>query len=461
MNSYEIYEEIKVENDFISLAKIFDFRIDERVSEHARVYVFGLLDDVVKINDVLSIGSKSEFKIIIKYPNKADGKFIFDGILENFEILLNAGEKFIKLNLISRSFEADGEETTKRYNNSEKEYVNIFNKIVREKYGGDLSGDALGDMKQENLIVQYRETDWQFLKRIASHANLAISTKPQENGKLEILVGFPDGDTKNFDGQVFKKDFYFNAELPEYIGISTEYYDLCDKVSFEGDVYYIIKKMIELREGVLFNTYTLTPSEGFNVPYVCNRKIAGASLSGKVLGFDKDKPNHASVYLEVDEEEAEDSERLEIVTVYSGEGEDMHFGVFTMPEIGASVSLYFPDDDEENAYISSSFLHEDLSQVLESQKEKSFYAFGNELKMNTESVRMRAKDDRSSLELEDEQGIIIKSDGALLIKSAEIELGLKNKLTISAEKELEFKTNASSVLLNGDIEINASGLVRL
>jgi len=443
--------------------KIFDLSIKERISAHATAYVFGQLDDTADIGFILSLNAKSDFKITIKYSSSVEElspKLVFAGRLKDFELSFNAGKKFIKLNLISLSYNLDEKADTARFNNPSKKYMNIFKKIVEDIHNGVCLDHVLEPESKEQggLIVKYRETDWQFLKRLASHAQTVISTK-MEDDKIKIIVGFPNGGVADLDGQLIKKNFHFGTDSTEYIVQSNEYHDLCGKVSFDGETCIITKKTIELREGIFVKIYALSP-EDFTVPVEYNHLIAGAALKGKVTEIDSARPNYVRVLLNDDYDGAKDSEWIQVATVYSGEGEGIH-GVHVMPEIGAEVSLYFPEAQEKLAYIASSFHPEADNENLETHEVKQFDVLGNRFKMETEALKLHTKEDKMAFEMHKEEGISIVGNDSILMGSNGIELRLNSDLKITSEKEVEFKTNSSSVLLSGDVEINATGLVNL
>lgn len=192
--------------------------------------------------------------------------------------------------------------------------------IISEHTQGDIADYLTNDEKIEKLIIQYRETDWEFFKRIASRFFGGIVPALQYDAP-KIILGKPQG-TKR--GEIEKYNFHVNKDLNRFlisskngneeltqldvitffiettdefdIGDCLTYFDKASNLTYTD--FYIKSKEIEMIEGTLRFRYSLCSEKGFMMDKIYNEKIVGVSLKGEVL----DRVNDTvKVKLEIDD----------------------------------------------------------------------------------------------------------------------------------------------------------------
>ena len=347
---------------------------------------------------------------------------------------------------------------TKRYHNPDKTYACLFNKIT-QAHQGECTDHAFNGEAQTDVAIQYQETDWQFLRRLASHKEALVFTR-MDAPELAVIIGTPDSEPTALSGDLLEKTFASNIFAHRVR--SVENHPLCSRVTFNDETYCIAGRTIHAHEGILLQTYTLRPPETLTTAKAYNAALAGASLPGTVYDFNPDHGlNYLRIKLDADESGAEDNDEwFEVATPYSGEGNAGSFGVYIMPSPSARVALYFPQADESLAYVAAVFQSEDIPQgILESQENKQWATGGHTLMMNDERLKLSYKES-AALSLETNDVFSIYSEAAILIKGDALELNKMANVAVTG-KEIELKTNSSSILLGRNIDISATAPIRL
>jgi len=224
-----------------------------------------------------------------------------------------------------------------------------------------------------SLALQYKETDWEFLIRMASRAGTGVvadytSETPalkfvEEDGTLEItdekdkllsvskyLVGGKEKVSYFFAlGKGYEKGNEKKREC--FIGT---------KCSYDGEdisAGNLLCKSLEVSvvEGAVI--YTVELSEDLSEVKMFNDKISGISLKSTVIKNDGSEDSLTKIKVKIEEYEDEDSKSPILFgysTLYSADKAGEHGGWHFMPEEGDTVMLYFPNNDEENAYCTCS-----------------------------------------------------------------------------------------------------------
>ncbi|WP_230199402.1 hypothetical protein [Bacillus ndiopicus] len=316
--------------------------------------------------------------------------------------------------------------------------------------------------------MQYAETDWQFLKRLASRFNTGLvpaATFAQPKFHFGIPIGKAQGKLEDYHYTVRKRladylrytengndgmeehDFlYYEVETDKVLALG-------DTVSFNKQTLYIRAASTTMKDGLLKHVYTLATKNGMKQPELFNDNVVGLSLEGKVLEVAKD---HIKVHLEIDEKQDKGKAHWFLYsTPYTAEG---HSGWYAMPEINDFVHVYFPTQREEAGVASNSIRKNRETSATNKLDDPStkYYrtAFGKEIKMSPDEIVITALDGSVFIRLNEANGIELYSKGAIqLISQADISINASKKILVSAEEEISLKCKESSVKMDGNVQI--------
>lgn len=241
-----------------------------------------------------------------------------------------------------------GERSFQRQGRSCRELVG---EVASRHQGYPVWGKGAGGEQECGFLLQYRETGWEFIRRVASAMGNSLLPECRFAGN-GFYVGLPDspGETvlepvhyterRRIPGSILEDGTICTG--PEYVARKcrqTLYPG--ERVRFRGQRLAVAGKESRLEGGVLENTYTLRREDAFRAAPVYNYRMAGASIAGTVT---ESSPDCSRLKLETDGEgEAAESWHSRPV-FYSGGGA----GYSGRPERGDTLYLYFPTEREED-----------------------------------------------------------------------------------------------------------------
>ncbi len=433
-----------------ALERILELELVKKISEHARFYVRGVLKEGEE--DSL-INQKWDVKTV---KLKEDGNTLFCGVVQDVGVICENGVYYLEAEAVSWTIFLDKEEKKRSFQEKEKTYSSIVNQLASEA-GGSASCTA-PEKKIQNLLLQYRETDWEFLKRLASHSG-SVLVADSKAEKPSFAFGLPNG--KSYGDQTGSiRDFTVRKKAARYRKLSqyeeisyqetdAEEYtiqtghvaaEIGDTVSIRGKTLYVREVRLRLEGSVFLCTLTATAKTGISEAKICHPFISGLTLSGEVLKAEQDT---VKVHLAVDETQAEGTAYpFPYATGFSAEE---HTGWYVMPEEGDTVQVVFPTEDENDAYAVQSIRREDTEKTADPRVKYLRTADGKEVKLDRKEILITASDgvtlirinEESGIDLFTDQEVKIISDGNITVQSGnDISMSSANDFSIHAGKNL-------------------------
>ena len=352
---------------------------------------------------------------------------------------LTTGTYFMDLKSHFRTFQ-DGTAT----------YEAIFGQITGNyENSGIIKNRPLTD-KAGKLVLQHRETDWEFLKRMAArfHSFLVPSTR---TWGVKYFYDLPKGERYEFADHMkyaVKKDLadYRRkrnqglSKIPEgacleYILQSREEYQIGDQLTVNGLQLFVWKMDSVYERGEMLHTCHLKSRSGMDFPETFQEDRTGCSFQAEVLQVKEDK---VMVKVLKDENQEQNINLwYPYSTVYSTPDGT---GWYCMPEIGDAVRLHIPDQREEEAYVVSS-VHLDTESPDRKNPEHKIIKnkYQKEIRFTPDSIVI-TNNQGTKIELNDAKGVQIVSQHNIVIKA-------KDDLTISSETGSLIAAGTASVNL--------------
>lgn len=444
-----------------SLISLMELNIHKKVSQHSTARIVGLISEEIE-DKYVEMAGENEW-ITIEAIDDDKSKILFKGIVQTVSVRNENQVRIIEILAVSGSYLMDLSEKTRTFQDEKQTYKSIMNSV---KNGYEKAGVymTIGENQSTgSIIVQYRETDWNFIKRLASHFNSYIVPEDILEG-AKIYFGRPNRDeivTFNPISYSMKKDVaeYMEKIKNKVSGIgendsiyycveSREIYELCAPVKFLNRKLYIYEINSKLEGSVIRHFYTLKSERGFKSIKQYNKKIIGASLDATVLAVSKDT---VKLHLAVDSKQDESGAKwFPYSTVYSSPDGT---GWYCMPEKGDKVRLYFPDEKEKNAFAISSVHLEGSNQDKRSNPDIKVLStkYGKQIIFYPDAIEIKNHDDLY-IKLYDDGGIIINSDKNISINSKEdISIVSDEKIQMVAKEGLEFKQGETSLEINENV----------
>ncbi|GAA0135342.1 hypothetical protein YSY43_21820 [Paenibacillus sp. YSY-4.3] len=442
------------------LVNLLELTIAKKVNDHACLKFTGIVSEEVKDSYVLMCDARTTVKISQRNEQGTLSP-LFCGIVRNIAVKAVRGVYHLEVEAVSHTFELDVKKRSRSFQNKSMTYPDLLNTVKAPYPGIDIIDEATGGGAIGRLTMQYLETDWQFLTRLASRLRTVLIPSVVFD-EPKFFFGLPDGSikgaikeshyqitkrmdpyrhtTQNTSAKVQENDYiYYEVE-------SERVFQLGDTVQFKGSLLYVIGAFTEMKQGQLTHLYTLSSREGLRPNPFYNDQIIGVSIQGQVIAVQKDT---VKVHLAIDDaQQASDAHCFPYASVYTAEGNS---GWYCMPEVGDHVRVYFPGNREEEGVASSSVRQnsdEGETNKLGNPDHKYFRtAAGKELMMTPEEVVITGKDGEIFIRLSESGGIEISSSKEIkLVAKEDILMNAEQNITISAKDKITLTSSETSTI---------------
>lgn len=444
-----------------------ELTILKRINDHARVRAVAVVPEGEE--DKYINMTKTQTSIEIKSEDDSGDTILFKGIVTDIEVKAVRGVYYVIIDGVSSTFNLDLKSKRRSFQNKDMTYTSLIKEVIKDYSGADYIDIAAKSNKIEKFIIQYDETDWQFLKRMASHFNtglIADASSDKPKFWFGIAQGGQKGNIEQFNYSVSKRIADFRVSSENYIeGIEDKDFtyfkvetdailDIGDSISFMSKNLSVFQSTAKLKDGILIHEYLLTQEKGMSQDIIFNEKVKGASVEGKVLEI---KEDNIKVHLEIDEKQnKEEAYWFPYSTYYTTEGQT---GWYCMPELDDHVKLYFPTNKEEEGVITNSIRRRTQGGDFITDPDVKYFRtkYGKELMFSKDEIMITGKDGEVLIRLIEGEGIEIYSSKDIKIKADKglfIESG-KN-ISISAGSNINMECKDSQIEMNGITSIKGS-----
>ena len=270
------------------MEKILDFQTRKIPGEHARGNFRLLLSE----NETGINGLNAPIQLC-GHGNTAGA--LFCGYQEKVEIKEEGRYRIADVQAVSGTILLDQKKCNRVFQKKAQTYMGIANTVTAdtEHSACILPGS---DMQTGGTLIQYQETDWNFLKRMASQLGLPL-VPDISYYYPRFYLGLPEGEKKEL-GEILSCDMCFDGRYYAVSGRCTVdrkdfiCYDvvtgtrlsLGDRVTYEGRELTVSRKKTELVRGEVIFTYRLAGSSYTWVPWEDNLDYTGMSFVGAIVG---------------------------------------------------------------------------------------------------------------------------------------------------------------------------------
>lgn len=343
---------------------------------------------------------------------------VFAGLIESASINYENSYNVLKLKLVSTSMLWDLQKTNRSYQKIGTNYSQIMRQATNglgtvEFYGKDLVSDS--------LIVQYQETIWEFILRLASVCGEPVYVNPAA-ATPHITVG--SGNSKETHSSTV-------SGTGGEAGTTRGYVSLGGKTAGGAGIGGTKSSM---QQGELLTSYNSLPADGL-VPVASPPKFAGRVMAGKVQAVERDMVQVHITDLD-NEYDGGSNTWFKYSTLYSSGANDA--GIYCMPVVGDPVRVFFPSENLSEAFASSS---QTVRGILGDHEEKCFHTpdgmmvlFGKEglfLSCKNKNIEILLyKDGRVAISSETAIGVHAKGNIAMMANEGEITVQSDDKVCL-------------------------------
>ena len=432
----------KVYTDFVAFKSIWECRIEKRVNAFGSAYIKGIVSGRIDLSRKIS-----EITWMSVYGESIEGEKenLFTGIIQSIDINVENDLSICEINLTSGVKLLDKMRKTCTFQDRSETYRSIIEK-VNNSYEIIYIDDMSIDKPVEHIYVQYKETDWEFLKRLAADCHTYLIPAHRQK-KIAYCVGM------NLRDELFEEKLteYKIQNIHGIIIASFQHRELLDignKVQLNGDIYHVYAVTSILQNSEIVNYYELRKLENFVEKDYRNDLIVGASLDAVVIDVKADK---VKIQVSCDiQQYIEKAFWYPYSSVFSSPDGT---GWYCMPEINDQVRLYFPNEKEEEAYVISSVHISGAEGQRENPDNKSFMnKYHKQIELTPTMISMR-NNQGMSIVLDDNEGIKIESSKNITFTAQEecCIISALQDVSLVANETIDLEQNGSLIKLDGDI----------
>lgn len=456
-------EELRLEG--IELISIQGCEITSQMGEHGRLYLSAYIED-----DQQLLYHRDQNQPLHLYVQKRAKEItLFYGIITQLEITCSGGSMLLVLEARTLSYLMDIEKRSRSFQHKEALYSEIVGTVLAEhqvNYHFCATDREIGEW-----LIQYEETDWQFLQRVVS--SLGVSLTPAADYEHSaVYIGIPDTEAAAVPYEIIlmNKDMlsyhYHEANGYEVYPVNYTRYQikspvmakLFDRLIVSGTDFSIISSSYYFIQGQMVCQYLLQKKEGVLILPVDPMQMVGIALPGTIIGVNADQ---VQVHLAIDP--VCDPATAYWIPYSTVSAAADGTGWYCMPEIGDLANVYFPCKELSqaialnavNAYPQPTSGEDRMGNV-----NRVYLSTIHDKKIILDEDRIKIASDGESTAVE------ILGDGTIALRAADkVKLIATQDIELFAEQRVEFRAVEASAVTNesltSSITVDSKGAVLL
>ena len=432
------------------MEKILDFQTREIPGEHARGNFRLLLSE----NETGINGLNAPIQLC-GHGNTAGA--LFCGYQEKVEIKEEGRYRIADVQAVSGTILLDQKKCNRVFQKKAQTYMGIANTVTAdtEHSACILPGS---DMQTGGTLIQYQETDWNFLKRMASQLGLPL-VPDTSYYYPRFYLGLPEGEKREL-GEIISCDFCFDGRYYAVSGkclvdredficydvVTRTSLSLGDRVTYEGRELLVSRKKTELAGGEIIFTYRLAGNSYTWVPWEDNPDYTGMSFVGSIVGTQGEQ---VEVVFDIDKTAA-GGNRYGFAPATGNL-------MYCMPQKGTKTALYIGNGDEAQGIATGCIrTNGSTCEGTGSPEKKSFRSeHGKGMDLYPQRMGLDGGE-TGKITFEDETGTTIESNGRLVLMAKEgIRLESMTGIAMQGMSDIMalYAEGASSLCVNGSVDM--------
>ena len=448
------YQGLFIRLPFEGAVGVEAFEMNASFNDHVTLRLLLLVEEE-KIEALIhGIGDGDDIEV---YKAEADG-LLYAGKITDAKMEQDRSLHLLQLEAASYTMEWGLAPVSQSFLNLDTTYRQVMDKVLKNQKDAEILDCATKGAVIPDFLLQYEESDWNFLVRLASHFHtFMVPDCRAAHGRA--YFGIPDlGEEYVLSDEEFTEikdmDQYYRLgreqkilpqETLKWKVTARQDFCLAQKVRFRGISAIVTRIQYQTVEGELVRTYELSRRKGVLCAPEKNPHIFGMSIPATVK---ERSGNCVRVHFHIDPE-YDNSPNVKYFT-YAIESSF----IYCMPEVGSQVHIYFPGDDEKDAIAvhairtSSGSSSSGYAQIPDN---KSFSNVnGAELLMTPSKAIVSADQEKQTC-------VYLDTDGNALITGKKICLHAEKNLIVGDPAEEDGQASRQMVLEAEELTVQVGG----
>ncbi|MCH5264096.1 MAG: hypothetical protein J1F42_14400, partial [Lachnospiraceae bacterium] len=412
----------------IELEHIREFWMEQRFNEHAKAYIRAGIQDKGMLEQV-----DGDSSMYVYADTESGREILFYGSIQTVSVLHSCGAySEVEIRLVSGTVRLDGAKKSRSFQNVGMTYEQVARQVIHKEPKSDIIWNLADTPKLNGPLIQYHETDWEFLKRLASHLKAKILADISSD-RAWVYIGCPKRGTEH-EIQCLSWKAGISEEFFSYTGRSQREFAYCTieseenleiglEIRFAGRSMTIFRKRAYTQGNCLIYCYDAGGQAFFETEKLFNDDLTGRAITGKVLST---KNETIRMQMDIDTEQDE-------ATAYDFQWcPETGNLMYCMPQVGTTVSLYFGDSEESSACaINNVRTNGESCPEMEDPENKTWTTeYDKRILMNRTGLGIysdSSNQESSCFCMEDDIGIRFQSDNAFnILASGGISIDAQN-----------------------------------
>jgi len=276
---------------------------------------------------------------------------VFWGTTDNFHVH-QVGDVFIAdIRIITPTAMLDVIPRSRSFQDISMTYKQVVEDILNDTPNASAAFAEIANQPIGKPLIQYKETDWEFIKRLASMLGTQLIPDCTTPFPYFSFGQVPQmAETLSADEYMVVSDSRFYEMGSSEVGLykpdflcysvpSTQFYRIGSQTVFGGQTMSVCEQDAVLQDGELLYTYKIGRGGWFSQREISNRKLIGLCLSGTVVWT-----NREVLHIDLDIDAGRDPGYYPFSWIPES-GNIM----YCMPKLGTRAMLYLPSYDTGEA----------------------------------------------------------------------------------------------------------------
>lgn len=447
----------------LELAEVLECEIESRVGEHSSLVLLARMADE---EFVFELPDCQDVEVFLHEGEEK--RILFSGIVTDIEMSDNGQVKTARIEGKSRSWLMDRDKHARSFQDSKMTFQSMVWEKLKDYEETDLCY-AAEEKELGNLIVQYEETDWEFLQRALSQAGITLTPDSRQPG-LKLYAGVPELIENEVSYHIVEMekdmDGYYGlkangrevqaVDFTRYRIASEQLLGIFEPVLIQGNSFTVYGYRYSFAGQEMQGIYEVQSAKGLTWSALYPMHLIGVALNGNVVKVSGTKVQAA---MAIDGNNVERALHWFPYSTISASSDGS--GWYCMPEIGDDVRIYFPSKKESEAIALSAVSNYGAPESGEDRMgdPNSRYLStrsGQELALAPDHVKLSSGKGASA--------VTIQTDGKIKIQSQSIVKAVaEEEIAIHAQESVTFHVSEQFILhsLSGGQIASAEGNVLL
>lgn len=432
------------------------FEIDVQENEHGRGIVRAQIMQEYSREILHTCFGGDEITVLGSKAQK-----LFSGLIEKVDFIIC--NDFVKANIyfVDNTYLMDIAKKRRSFQDPRQNYAQIISKVLSEYEHADYMWQTETDRETGQPILQFEETDWEFIRRLATHFHTVIYPE-YRSSHIMLYMGNRHGSNRGL--VQYKECIFFRCGICDsfytkggykagkskgeaaYIEIvNRKEWDIGDTLQYDHQNYMVYRKKILFSKGEVVYHYVLGQPYYIFREKAINDELAGIGIKGKV---DRVQEQNIFIQLEIDQEK-----NAQYPWKWMPETSNL---CYCMPEEGTDVMLYFTSGQESSGLAIHSFHENQESGIYSNIPDREIHTLHDKkLAIYPTKLFMEGKEKNIGIYAEDKQGIQLKSTKGIRLNAEEGIYINGKRADIFAPFEIVLRTDKSNIEINRDFNFYA------